>query len=47
MRKEQAKAAEAAAHSCLGTMPKLRVGSSLGVRRGRGRVFAMVVPPLG
>lgn len=47
MRKEQAKPAEDAAQGCLGTMPNLQAGSSLAVRRGRGRVFAMVGPPLG
>lgn len=47
MRKEQANPAEDAAPGCLGTMPNLQVGSSLGVRRGRRRVFAMVGPPLG
>lgn len=47
MRKKQAKAAEAAAQGCLGTMPKPWVGFPLGVRRGRVRVFAMAVPPLG
>lgn len=47
MRNEQAKTAEDAAQGCLGTVPNLQVGSSLGVRRGRGGIFAMVVPPLG
>lgn len=47
MRKEQAKPAEDAAQGCLGTVPNLQVGFSPGVRRGRGRVRAMVGPPLG
>lgn len=45
-RKEQEKAAEPATQDCLGTVLELRVGFSLGVRRGRGKVFAVVFPLL-